>query len=394
MSNPQTGFPPPAWEEVGPASAAPAQPEPAPGSPGSAKPSADGLLRDIDVARRDVQRPHRGWQSLAYKLTGGRWNPGLSPEEQHAVARRGDITAALNGDLKVVVVFSQKGGMGKTTAVTNLGISLAQNRPDAILGLDVNPDGGSLAIRVPQTSQHTILGLRDKLRAYEQAQRSGVPMPFGTNDLDRYINNAKHRFRTIVMPPGSKPKHPLTGEDFQLIIRALRAMTAYKVILIDCGTDLSAPVMDGVLAEADQLIVAASTVKDEAVVTIGGLEALVAEGQGDLVRDAITIMIEKNPKDPRADAQRAIDRTSAAIRTQFGQVTKEIVSVPYDSRIRAGGLIDPSEVSSATVDAYLEVGSRVIKSLIDAERAEADREDAAAAAERAAEARARDDAGH
>lgn len=356
-----------------PAPAPSAEPEPEPEPPAPpvvVRPSASDLLTSIASAHTEIQRPEAGWRAAVYNISGGKWNPGLSPEEQHLYDLRANVNTPLNGDLKVVFVYAQKGGMGKTTLVTNLGIALAQNRPDAVLGLDVNPDGGSLAIRVPTTTKRTILDFRDALRAFERSASQGGGSTFGTNDIDRYVNHASHRFGTIVMPPGTKPQHPLTGDDLVLIIRALRAMTAYKFVIIDCGTDLSAPVMDGVLSEADMMVVAASTIKDEAVVTIGGLEALVAEGRADLVEDAITVMIEKNAKDPRADAQRAIDLTADKIRSQFAQVTKEVISAPYDSRIRIGGVLDPNDISSASTKAYLTTAARLVHHLKEAEEDE------------------------
>lgn len=314
-----------------------------------------------------MTRPETGWRAALYALTGGRYNPGLSKEERETGNLLAGINGPLDGSLKVVMIWSQKGGMGKTTLVANLGIALAQNRPDKVLTLDTNPDGGSLAIRVPQTTSNTILDLRDRLREHEQKIRAGQPSLLGTNDLDAYINNAKHRLRSIVMPPGTKPRNPLTGDDFQLIIRALRQMTDYKVVLVDCGTDLSSPVMDGVLAEADQMIVVASTKKDEAVVTVGGLEALVTEGEGDLVRNAVTVMVDKAPADTRAEVRAEVSRTSKAVRDQFGQVTSGVVSAPYDPRIAIGGLLNPADLSEASTKAYLEVGARMIQALRDAE---------------------------
>lgn len=358
----------PGWPQQQPPDTDPGQGVPGHDLPSNAvtqppRPSAERLLNRIDEARTEVERPQSGWRSFIYNLTGGRWNPGLSPEEKHEIHLRKIIRTPLNGDLKVVMIWAQKGGIGKTSLTANVGIALATNRPDDILVLDVNPDGGSLAIRLPKTSRHTVLDLRDALQAYQ----AGRLASFTPNDLDKFANTAEHRLRAIVMPPGSKPKNPLTRDDFLMLIDALRTISRYKVVLVDCGTDLSSPVMDGVLEEADMMVVPTSTIKDEAVVTIGGLEALVAEKCDDLVRNAIAVVIDKQPTDSRPGMQAGINRTTGEIRSLFGAVTGNMVEVPYDPSIRVGGIIDPDALSPASTKAYLEVGATLVASLSRAE---------------------------
>lgn len=314
--------------------------------------SAEDLLRSIEEGHVRRARPASGWRGLLYEVTGGRYNPGLSAEEVYRAQLVKDIQTNIGGGVKHVAVWAQKGGVGKTTMTVALGVTTAMHRTDKILAIDVNPDGGSLAVRVPSTTRKTILDLRDALRG-------GYISP---NDFDRFVNHAPHRLDSIVMPPGKKAEtdHILTGQDYTLISDALEERYPYRMIYTDCGTNLSDSVMTGVISRADQLVIATTTVMDEATVTAGGLDALVREGYGDLVRNAITVIVDKAPRDSNADTQREIESTAEQIKKWFAEMTSEVISAPYDSRIRIGGVFDPSTISSESQLAHLELTRAIV----------------------------------
>lgn len=313
------------------------------------------LFDQISNRRKKVVRPEKGLRGAIYNITNGRWNLGLSKTEAEVAELIEAVQTAVYGDVKHIAVWSQKGGVGKTTATTRIGVTLARNRTDRILALDVNPDGGSLAVRVPRTTRPDIdiLKLRDALR-------SGYLSPA---EFDTYVNHAPHRLDSIVMPPGKKPKHPLTGNDYLLIAQALQERYSYKFIVTDCGTNLSDSVMDGVLRMADQLVVVTPTTVDEATVTAGGLEALIDEGYGHLVNNAVTAIVEKSPKDPNVDVQRRINESSQTIREHFERLTRKVVSIPYDSRIFLGDVFDPEAISQESKIAELELTKEIVLGL-------------------------------
>lgn len=314
---------------------------------------ADALLETIGNRSQRKPRPEKGWRRSLYDLTGGRWNPGLSPEEQEEQRLIDLIRGPLPSGVMNIMVWSQKGGVGKTTVWTTLGVTTASCRTDKVLGLDVNPDGGSASVRVPRTTDRTILDLRDALR-----QRPLTPVEF-----DQYVNHAAHRYDSIVMPPGKKPAHPLSSSDYDMLVDGLEARYPYKLVFTDCGTNLSDPVMDSVFAHAHQMVVVTTTVKDEATVTAGGLEALIREGREDLVRNAITVLVEKAPKDPDVEVQRLIEGTASTIRDYFERLTKTVIPVPYDSRVRIGDVFDPAAVSQRSRMAHLRLAANVVQSL-------------------------------
>ena len=82
---------------------------------------------------------------------------GVMNDEQRAQVRRGlrgdaperEIPFAQPGSkTRVYAVASGKGGVGKTTVATCLGLTLAENRGDRAVVLDANPDAGTLADRL------------------------------------------------------------------------------------------------------------------------------------------------------------------------------------------------------------------------------------------------------
>lgn len=354
---PRGGFPEPQRQAVPPNQAYPGppvrrEPSPAP-SPLPEGGGSDDLFDQISRRRKKVVRPESGWRGALYNLSNGRLNPGLSKTEADIADLIEAVRTAIYGDVKHVAVWSQKGGVGKTTAAARIGVTLARNRTDRILALDVNPDGGSLAVRVPRTTEKHILNLRDALR-------SGYVSP---SDFDEFVNHAPHRLDSIVMPPGKKPKTPLTGNDYLMISKALQERYSYKFIVTDCGTNLSDSVMDGVLRMADQLVVVTPTTVDEATVTAGGLEALIDEGYGHLVSNAVTAIVEKSPKDPNVDVQRRINESAQTIRDHFERLTRKVVSIPYDSRIFLGDVFDPEAISQESQIAELELTKEIVLGL-------------------------------
>lgn len=339
----------------------PAKPDFEPERPRQQQVSSEGVgaraLRQsmTKSAAPGTQRPGKGFRRLLYDMTGGRYNPGLSEEELHYQELIKQLGAPIYGPVRHVAVWSQKGGMGKSTTSAIVGATLASNRTDKILALDVNPDGGSLALRVPSTTQKTILDLRNELRR-------GYLAPA---DFDLYVNHAAHRLDSIVLPPGEKPEDPLTGDDYVMISDALQERYPYKIIVTDCGTNLTDSVMDGVLSKADQLVVIGSTKEDEASVTAGGLGGLVSNGYGELVRNAISVIVHKAPRDNDPDpvVRREIEQDEKNIHEYYSNITSTVLEAPYDRHVSRGKVIDPRLISDEASMAYKEIGRAIVRGI-------------------------------
>lgn len=313
----------------------------------------DGLLRNLQQGRAGRHRPRSRLSAFLHTATNGRID--LGGAAKLSVEQRLDnaIQAPLGDGVYVIAVYAQKGGVGKSTTAVSLGITLAGLRPEKVLGLDVNPDGGSMAIRVPRTTKRTILDLRN-------AMHEG---PLSPVEFDRFVNHAPHRFDSVVMPPGTKPKHPLSADDFRQILKALEQRYSYKIVVIDCGTNLSDDVMSAVLPNADQLVALTTTRDDEAGVCKGGLQAIGRAGLDNLVGNAVTVINELNPPDPDPNIARLKDSSARIIRDDFAAITSKVVAMPYDSHISLGQVIDLSQAARPARMAYKHAGAEIIERL-------------------------------
>lgn len=353
---PQSAPPPPVFPQAQQQQRHP-EPPPAPLTRAErrAPTRTEQMLERFNAGDEAMVRPEKGFRRLVYDLTNGRINPGLSKDALLRQSLIRTLTAPLPaGRVFHVGCFTQKGGLGKTTTATALGATMGTYRNDKVLGLDVNPDGGSMALRVPLTSDRWVLDLRDEL-----LRRDLSPMEF-----DSFVNhNPRTRFDAIVLPPGEKPASPLTADDYRLISSALYEKYPYRIVFVDCGTDLTSSVMDGVIPRLDLLVTVTSTIRDEATVTMGGLDALAKDGYADLVSNSVTMMIHKQLDDPDVQEQRKIDQDTREIRSEFREATRAVVDVPYDSVLRRGKIIDLNEIGEEAQVAYLRGAAEITTAL-------------------------------
>ena len=94
---------------------------------------------------------------------------------------------------KVVVITSGKGGVGKTTTTLGLGSALAMVRADRVIAVDANPDRGTLAERVADTSTTSTVRhlLRDPhIRRYADVRRHTPLATSRLEDADPFVRRA------------------------------------------------------------------------------------------------------------------------------------------------------------------------------------------------------------
>ncbi|MEN9752906.1 MAG: hypothetical protein RL670_597, partial [Actinomycetota bacterium] len=134
------------------------QPEPA------AMLTADRLL---DASSRNRPAPESGWRRLVYFVTLKTVNPGDSLRVRERKALDARIGAPLDGGAKFVPVLTRKGGVGKTTVTTLLGMAMALVREDRVIAIDANPDRGTLAERVSKGTRATVRDVVNRAAAID-----------------------------------------------------------------------------------------------------------------------------------------------------------------------------------------------------------------------------------
>ncbi|MEO5534811.1 MAG: MinD/ParA family protein [Pseudolysinimonas sp.] len=228
------------------------------------------------------------------------------------------IAKPLVGGPRFVPIISRKGGVGTTTITALLGMALADVRTDRVLAIDANPDRGTLVDRVPPQSHATV---RDIVL---QAPKLGD-----------YDNFARHVVRDAtglsVAASDTDPllATPLGDGDYNVIADV--AGPHHAVILTDTGTGIMQPVVRAALLRADAVIVVSGGSLDEARLASEMLTWLEANGNGDLVANAV-VALNASTQGTDLDKLEEIDN-------HFLSRVRAVVRIPYDPELAAGSVI-------------------------------------------------------
>ncbi|MET0735891.1 MAG: MinD/ParA family protein [Microbacterium sp.] len=301
--------------------------------------TADRLLDPHQVVRSE---PEGAWQHFLYSISGHRINLG---DGKRARARKDldrRIAAPLNGGARFVAVLSRKGGVGKTTITTLLGMALADARDDRIIAVDANPDRGTLAERISRHSGNTV---RDLVR-----DRGEV---VGYNDLSTIVARDETRLDVLASDSDPRVSEAFSDRDYQDV--ASIAAHYYSIVLTDTGTGIVHSVMGATLELSDQLVIVSGLSVDEARLASETLTWLETNGYSDQVRSAVVVLNNARPGTPMV----RLDELEAHFRTRV----RSVVRVPYDPHIAAGSAITFRDLLPATRLAARQLAATVVEGL-------------------------------
>ncbi|MDY0910012.1 MinD/ParA family protein [Microbacterium sp. CFBP9034] len=301
--------------------------------------TADRLLDPHQVVRSE---PEGVWQHLVYSISGRRINLG---DGKRARARKDldrRISAPLNGGARFVPVLSRKGGVGKTTVTTLLGMALADARDDRVIAVDANPDRGTLAERIARTSGKTV---RDLVRI----RRDVV----GFNDLSSIVARDETRLDVVASDTDPRVSEAFSDVDYRDV--ATLAAHYYSIVLTDTGTGIVHSVMGATLELADQIVIVAGLSVDEARLASETLTWLETNGYSDKVRGAVVVLNNARPGNPLVQ----LDELEAHFRTRV----RAVVRMPYDPHIAAGSAIVFRDLHPATRLAARDLAATVVEGL-------------------------------
>ncbi|MBD3940711.1 MinD/ParA family protein [Microbacterium sp. NEAU-LLC] len=301
--------------------------------------TADRLLDPHQVVKPE---PEGAWQHFVYSLSGRRINLGDSKRARARKELDRRIAAPLSGGARFVPVLSRKGGVGKTTVTTLLGMALADARDDRVIAVDANPDRGTLAERISRDSGKTV---RDLVRI--------SPEVVGFNDLSGIVARDETRLDVVASDTDPRVSEAFNDADYRDV--AALAAHYYSVVLTDTGTGIVHSVMGATLDLADQLVIVAGLSVDEARLASETLTWLETNGYADKVRSAIVVLNNAKPGHPLVQ----LDELEAHFRTRVRAVAR----VPYDPHIAAGSAITFRELQPATREAARELAAMVVEGL-------------------------------
>jgi putative peptide zinc metalloprotease protein len=283
------------------------------------------------------QPPRAGWRRFVYTTSSGAINPGPSAEERRRAALLARVTAPIQGSRRVVVM-SRKGGVGKTTITLAIGSTYATLRGDRVVAVDANPDAGNLAHRVSQPCSRTITNLLDELDLISSY-----------SDLRCYTAQAPES-RLEVLASDDDPRIGL-ALDRQAYHRVIELLDHYyNLILLDTGTGILDSANQGLLAEADQLVLVLRPALDGARAAALTLDWLGEHGHRELVARAVVVI-----NGVRRSGGIPLER----IEDHFAKRCATVISVPWDRTLEAGGQTALSALHQRTRDALIEVAAAV-----------------------------------
>lgn len=293
--------------------------------PPSTPPSASDFRDDL-ILTPHAAAPETGWRHALYRATGSHLNLGPGPREQRRLVLEERLRTPITGSRRVVVM-SRKGGVGKTTMTFALGSMFASIRGDRVIAVDANPDAGNLAHRVSAPGSHTIT---DVLAGIETIDTYASLRQFTTQATES-------RLEVLASDDDPKIGMALDQDDYHRLIGLLDRF--YNLIVLDTGTGILDSANQGLLTEADQVVVVLRPSIDGGRAAALTLDWLDQHGYEDLVSRAVVVInaVRKGvgaPLDPIAD--------------HFRQRCASVVTVPWDPALETGAETHLSELSDDT----------------------------------------------
>jgi MinD-like ATPase involved in chromosome partitioning or flagellar assembly len=301
--------------------------------------TADRLLDPRQVARPE---PEGLWQQLVYSMSGHRINlgDGRRARERKELDRR--IAAPLAGGARFVPVLSRKGGVGKTTVTSLLGMALADARDDRVIAVDANPDRGTLADRVGRPNGRTV---RDLVRAHDEVD--------GYHDVSSIVARDATRLDVLASDSDPRVSEAFSDDDYRQVADV--AAHYYSIVLTDTGTGIVHSVMEATLERADSLVVVAGLSVDEARLASETLTWLETNGYADRVRSAVVVLNSARPGTPLV--------RESELEAHFRTRVQTVIRMPYDPRIAAGSAISFRDLQPETRLAARELAAAVVEGL-------------------------------
>ena len=291
-----------------------------------------------NAVRQRRTAPRDGWRALVYRATGGRWNPGLSEAEARLRDQLQRIRTPLAGTHSVVV-GSIKGGIGKTTVVSLLGLALAEHRGDKVIAIDANPDAGTLGDRLVGEDNASHSTVRDLLDDIDRIRSS--------TQLAGYTHLAG-RLRVVTSEQEPELSEMFSATDYQAVLALLARY--FEAIITDSGTGVVHSAMQGSLEHADSLVIVGAPTQDGASRASRTLHWLAAHGYRELAEDAV-VVLSCDRHSPFVD--------ETLIREHFRSRCRAVVELPPDPHLATGGLVDLDALTPAARDAALELAATV-----------------------------------
>ncbi len=298
--------------------------------------------RLIDARRSKRPAPGGTWPSIVYALSFHLVNIGDSAKVRAWKQMNERIDRQFEGGARFVPVLTRKGGVGKTTITSLLGMALASTREDRIIAIDANPDRGTLAERVNKQTRSTVRDVVTRAASIH-----------GFTDFTTLVSRDETRLDILASDSDPLLSEAFDEDDYNVV--ADLSSRYYSIVLTDCGTGIVHSVMRATLQRADSVVIVSGGSVDEARLASETLTWLEANGYGDLVRNAVVAL---NTATQGTNLVKLEE-----IEAHFRSRVREIVRIPYDPQLAAGSVISYKDLKPMTKDAARELAALVVEGL-------------------------------
>lgn len=298
--------------------------------------------RLIEPRRRSRTAPEGFWPAFVYAVTLHLVNIGDSPRVRARKELDARISTAFEGGARFVPVLTRKGGVGKTTITTLMGMAMASVRDDRVIAIDANPDRGTLSERVSRQTRATVRDVVNRASSIN-----------GFTDFTTLISRDETRLDILASDTDPMLSEAFDEDDYNVV--ADLAARYYSVVLTDCGTGIVHSVMRATLQRADSLVIVSGGSVDEARLASETLTWLEANGYGELVRESIVAI---NTATQGTNLVKLEE-----IEAHFASRVREVVRIPYDEHLAAGSVISWNELRPLTRQSARELAALVAESM-------------------------------
>jgi MinD-like ATPase involved in chromosome partitioning or flagellar assembly len=287
------------------------------------------------VLGRSRSGARTGWRHLVNLLIGGLATLPAGPAEHRQDQYFARVRRPIDGTRRIVVM-SRKGGVGKTTITVGVGATFASARGDRVVAVDANPDAGNLARRIAGDCQRTITDL---------LADAGRVRSFAT--MRGYTSQCiESRLEVLASDDDARIAQALDRNAYDQVVSLLDHY--YNLILLDTGTGILDSANQGLIAQADQLVLVVRPALDGARAGAQTLDWLEEHGHSDLVQSAVVAV---------NGVDRETDPIVAFSRQHFSQRCSHVSTIPWDRALEAGGRTTLSSLHKRTRAAFVDVAA-------------------------------------
>ena len=298
--------------------------------------------RLLTAKKRRRPAPEGAWPQFVYAISLHLANLGDSRRVRERKAVDARINREFEGSARFVPILTRKGGVGKTTITSLIGMAMADVREDRIIAIDANPDRGTLAERINKQTRSTVRDVVTRAASIT-----------GFTDFSTLVSRDETRLDILASDSDPLLSEAFDENDYNVV--ADLSARYYSIVLTDCGTGIVHSVMRATLQRSDSIVIVSGGSVDEARLASETLTWLEANGYGDLVRNAVVALNTSTQGTNLVKLEEIEDHFRSRVRA--------IVRIPYDPQLAAGSVINFKELQPLTRNAARELAALVVDGL-------------------------------